>query len=76
MKEVQKVLQQSEHYGLKGIRDRAIMETYYASGVRRFELGTLTLDDVDFELFQLRVKALKTDMCLWLKGLVCGFTAI
>lgn len=54
-KEVQKVLQQSEHYGLKGIRDRAIMETYYASGVRRFELGTLTLDDVDFELFQLRV---------------------
>lgn len=54
-KEVVKVLQQSEHYGLRGIRDRAIMETYYASGIRRFELGRLTLGDIDFTQYQLRV---------------------
>ncbi|MDX3775549.1 tyrosine-type recombinase/integrase [Chromatiaceae bacterium AAb-1] len=53
--EVKKVLQQSEHYGQRGLRDRAIMETYYASGIRRSELGTLTLDDLDFEQYQLRV---------------------
>lgn len=74
--EVTKVLQQAEHYGLKGIRDRAIMATYYASGIRRFELGTLTLDDVDFEQYQLRVNQGKgfkdryvpiaRNACLWI----------
>ncbi|GAB3036696.1 tyrosine-type recombinase/integrase [Bowmanella dokdonensis] len=74
--EVIKVLQQAEHYGLKGIRDRAIMATYYASGIRRFELGTLTLDDVDFEQHHLRVNQGKgfkdryvpiaRNACLWI----------
>jgi integrase/recombinase XerD len=54
-KEVQKVLNQASLYGQTGIRDRAIMETYYASGIRRFELGELTIDDIDFEQYQLRV---------------------
>jgi integrase/recombinase XerD len=53
--EVKKVLLQAEYYGLRGIRDRAIMATYYASGIRRFELGALTLDNVDFAQYQLRV---------------------
>ncbi|QYJ85244.1 tyrosine-type recombinase/integrase [Shewanella mesophila] len=74
--EVKKVLQQAEHYGLKGIRDTAIMTTYYASGIRRLELGTLTLDDVDFEQCQLRINQGKgfkdryvpiaKDTCIWI----------
>lgn len=74
--EVKKVLQQAEHYGLKGVRDTAIMTTYYASGIRRFELGRLALDDVDFELCQLRVNQGKgfkdryvpiaKDTCVWI----------
>lgn len=55
--EVQSVLAQALHYGSKGIRDRAIMETYYASGIRRQELRNLSLGDVDFVQFQLRVAA-------------------
>ncbi|KZN60836.1 tyrosine-type recombinase/integrase [Pseudoalteromonas luteoviolacea] len=55
-KEVIQVLSQAEHYGKKGIRDRAIMEVYYASGIRRFELSNLRLNDIDFEQFQLRVE--------------------
>lgn len=61
VKEVDKVLTQTELYGVKGIRDKAIMETYYASGIRRFELGQLTIDDIDFEQYQLRVNHGKGD---------------
>lgn len=53
--EIEKIMSQTEYYGLRGIRDRAVMETYYASGIRRFELGQLTLQDIDFDLLQLRV---------------------
>lgn len=60
-KEVQKVLNQALLYGHTGIRDRAIMETYYASGIRRFELSELTIDDIDFEQHQLRVYQGKGD---------------
>jgi len=59
--EVQKVLDQASLYGETGARDRAIMETYYASGIRRFELGELTIDDIDFEQHQLRVYQGKGD---------------
>lgn len=54
-KEVMQILSQTEHYGQRGIRDRAIMEVYYASGIRRLELSKLRLTDIDFEQFQLRV---------------------
>lgn len=53
--EVARVLAQSMEYGLHGIRDRAIMETYYAAGIRRQELRNLTIDDIDFIQYQLRV---------------------
>ena len=32
-----------------GLRDRAILETFYATGIRASELAQLTLDDVDTE---------------------------
>ena len=33
----------------KGIRDRALLETLYSTGIRRSELGRLKLQDVDLE---------------------------
>lgn len=34
--------------GEHGLRDRAIVETFYATGIRRMELANLDLSDVDF----------------------------
>lgn len=39
-----------------GIRDRAIIETFYATGIRRQELGALDLYDVDLEQGTLMVR--------------------
>ena len=39
----------------KGLRDRAILETFYATGMRRSELSKLTLNDIDFHQKQVRI---------------------
>ncbi|HDG67903.1 MAG TPA: tyrosine recombinase XerC [candidate division Zixibacteria bacterium] len=39
----------------RGIRDRAIMELFYATGIRRSELCGLDLDDVDLTGMKIRV---------------------
>jgi len=39
----------------KGLRDRAILETLYASGVRVSELGGLNLGDIDLRTGEMRV---------------------
>lgn len=49
------VLKQIPHTTIKGIRDRAIVECFYASGIRRGELVNLDLLDVDFSQRQLRI---------------------
>ncbi len=46
--EVERVLNQTLLHGDLGIRDRAIIETLYSSGIRRMELVNLTLYDIDF----------------------------
>ncbi|MGB0898633.1 MAG: tyrosine-type recombinase/integrase [Psychrobium sp.] len=61
IREVDKVIEQAALYGNKGLRDKAIMATYYASGIRRTELSELTVDDIDFEQYQLRVNRGKGD---------------
>ncbi|MDD4953469.1 MAG: tyrosine recombinase XerC [Candidatus Omnitrophica bacterium] len=33
---------------LRGLRDRAVLETFYSTGIRISELAALSLDDVDF----------------------------
>uniref|UniRef100_UPI0040480E1C tyrosine-type recombinase/integrase n=1 Tax=Rheinheimera sp. TaxID=1869214 RepID=UPI0040480E1C len=45
--EIEMMLKQTLVYGDIGLRDRAILETYYATGMRRSELSRLTLDDID-----------------------------
>ncbi|OCW97066.1 integrase [Alishewanella sp. HH-ZS] len=53
--EIELILVQPLQFGLRGIRDRAILETLFATGVRRGELIPVKLDDVDFEKQLLRV---------------------
>lgn len=49
------VLKQIPLSTIKGIKDRAIVECFYASGIRRGELVKLNLLDVDFSQRQLRI---------------------
>ena len=54
--EVERVLNQSLLHGELGIRDRAIIETLYSSGIRRMELVNLSLYDVDLKNGTLMVR--------------------
>ena len=45
--EVNKLLEQPKAHNLKGKRDRAMLETLYATGIRVSELVNLTVDNVD-----------------------------
>ncbi len=45
--EIERILNQTTLHGAIGIRDRAIIETLYSTGIRRFELVNLKLYDVD-----------------------------
>jgi integrase/recombinase XerD len=53
--QIEQVLAQTMMHGLKGLRDRAILETYYAAGIRRMELANLNIGDVNFGTRKLRV---------------------
>lgn len=53
--QVTKVFEIPLLYGDKGMRDRAILETFYASGVRRKELINLRVSDINFEKGELLV---------------------
>jgi integrase/recombinase XerD len=45
--EVERILAQTALHGTLGVRDRAILETFYSTGIRRSELANLRLYDVD-----------------------------
>ena len=45
--EINAVLNHTGLFGKSGIRDRAIMETFYSTGMRKMELVNLNLNDVD-----------------------------
>ncbi|WP_110430409.1 tyrosine-type recombinase/integrase [Glaciecola sp. KUL10] len=53
--EIQEVFEQTLMHGLKGMRDYAMLETYYATGIRRMELGNLEISDINFKTKKLRV---------------------
>jgi integrase/recombinase XerD len=54
-REVERILDQPLVEGVKGFRDKAILETFYATGIRRTELLHLRIGDVNFEAQELRV---------------------
>ena len=47
--EAEQVLQQPDITDPEGLRDRAILETFYATGMRRMEVAGLKLYDIDAE---------------------------
>lgn len=55
--EIERILEHTLLYGDRGIRDRAILETFYATGIRRMELGRLVIPDLDVASGVLRVHA-------------------
>ncbi len=54
--EVGRILKQTGLHGELGIRDRAIIETLYSTGIRRSELANLKLYDVDTKNGSLMVR--------------------
>jgi integrase/recombinase XerD len=55
--EMARILRQPDIHSLSGIRDRAILEMLYASGLRRTELARLRIEDVDLESAVVMVRA-------------------
>jgi len=53
--EVEKILSQPMMFGASGIRDKAILETFHATGIRRIELAFLDIGDIDLKGQTLRV---------------------
>lgn len=49
VEEIERMMDQALLHGLAGIRDRAILETYYATGIRRMELARLDIEHADLE---------------------------
>lgn len=54
--EADRVLNQADTTAPLGVRDRAMMETFYSTGMRRSELANLKLHDIDFERGTLMVR--------------------
>lgn len=55
-REVERVLSVPDVESVFGLRDRAILEVFYSTGIRRNELCRLNLGDVDFDRGVLRVE--------------------
>lgn len=47
LKEIEAIMEIIPSHTMTGLRDRAIMEAYFATGIRRMELANLELTDVD-----------------------------
>lgn len=56
IKEVEKVMTQTNTSEPLGIRDRAVLETLYSTGIRRMELMNLSIYDIDTERGTLLVR--------------------
>lgn len=59
--EINRVMAETRAMGLRGLRDRAMLECYYATAGRRNEVGALTLSDIKFERGQVLIRNCKGD---------------
>ena len=57
VEDVDRLLKEPSDNELKGIRDKAMLELLYATGLKTTELISLDLDDVNFSLEHLRCKS-------------------
>ena len=55
-RDIKKLFTHVLHDGEYGLRDRAMVETFYATGVRRNELVHLNLDDIDLDRQTLMIR--------------------
>lgn len=55
IEEVEKIIGQTMMFGIHGFRDRAILETFFATGIRRSELLHLNIEDIDLQQELVRV---------------------
>jgi integrase/recombinase XerD len=55
--EAERVVGRSDFYGTRGLRDRAILEVFYATGIRRKELVALDIDDLNFRARTLKIRS-------------------
>jgi integrase/recombinase XerD len=55
-REVERLLHQPDTSTTLGLRDRAILETFYSTGVRRFELANLKVTNLDLNDYTLTVR--------------------
>lgn len=60
--EVDILLSQPKGDDFKGVRDKAMLELLYATGIRVSEIVALNLDDVDLELGQLIIEDDRLDV--------------
>jgi integrase/recombinase XerD len=73
--EARKVIETPDTGCLLGYRDRAILETFYATGIRKSELMNLTVNDVNLEEQVLRINGGKfnKDRVVPLTRAACSF---
>ncbi|MBW9233807.1 tyrosine-type recombinase/integrase [Leptospira santarosai] len=56
VEEAEKILSVPDVTDVLGLRDRAMLETVYSTGIRRMELGNLYVSDIDFQARTLLVR--------------------
>ena len=59
--EVEKILEQPLFFGEKGMVDKVILETFFATGIRRVELRNLDVEDIDLKQQLVRIRKGKGD---------------
>jgi integrase/recombinase XerD len=59
--EVEKILEQPLLFGEKGLVDRVVLETFFATGIRRVELRDLDVEDIDIKQQLVRIRKGKGD---------------
>ena len=57
VEDIEAVFAQPDLQTVEGLRDRAILEAFYATGIRRLELANLDLGDVDHRHLTLLIRA-------------------